>query len=321
MADFIFGQLGVDIIHLVQSLSSTIPNLFFIIVTNFGNVPFYLVVLSFIYWFISKKTGAHLAAALILFGYVTEVIKGFVGWTRPYLAEPTKVKLIGPAPRGYSFPSGHSQSTGTFWPVLVSRCTDPARRRILIPVAIAFIIIIPFSRVYLGVHYPGDVTFGLLLGLMGAFLYIRYNEAVINAFKDYSDSMLIAILFVLSIVMTLFEIGAVLAGGNDLKIAEPGVLPGMMLGAFVGFLLERKYVKFAQTPPKRFFYATRMIIGGAIVGLLYVIPYFVLGIFKGDYFIILRHFVELSLVGLGIAALAPYVFNKFEAYWLGRNTS
>ena len=236
MSDFIFGQLGVDIIHFVQSFSSTIPNLFFIIITNFGDVPFYVVALALIYWLVSKKTGAHLAAALIIFGYVTEVIKGFVGWTRPFLADPTEVKLIGPTPKGYSFPSGHSQSTGTFWPVLISRCTDPARKKVLIPVGIFFLIVIPFSRVYLGVHYPGDVTFGVLLGLLGALLYIKYNEAVINVFKDYSDTTLIGIIVVLSIIMTFFEIGAILLGGNSIKIAEPGVIPGMMLGAFVGFI-------------------------------------------------------------------------------------
>lgn len=320
MADFIFGQLGVDIIHFVQSFSSTIPNLFFIIITNFGNVPFYLVALAFIYWFISKKTGAHLAAALLIFGYVTEVIKGFVGWKRPFQSyNPPEVKLIGPTPTGYSFPSGHSQSTGTFWPVLVSRFTEPAQRKILVPIAIFFIIIIPFSRVYLGVHYPGDVTFGLLLGLVGAFLYIRYNEVVINYFKDYSDASLIAIIFVLSIVMTLFEIGAVLVGGNKLSVAEPGVLPGMMLGAFVGFILERKYLNFSEKPTERLFYVTRIIIGGVVCVLAYIIPHFIIGVFQGDYFTILRHFVELTLVGFGIAFLAPYAFTKFEDYWTRRN--
>ncbi len=319
MSDFIFGQLGVDIIHFVQSFSSPIPNLFFIIITNFGDVPFYLVALALIYWLVSKKTGAHLAAALIIFGYVTELIKGFVGWTRPFLADPSKVKLIGPTPKGYSFPSGHSQSTGTFWPVLVSRCTDPARKKILVPVAIFFIIVIPFSRVYLGVHYPGDVTFGVVMGLIGAFLYIKYNQTVIDVFKDYSEATLIGIIFVLSILMTLLEIAGVLAGGNSLKIAEPGILPGMMLGAFTGFLLENKYVKFVQTPTQTLFYVTRIVIGGVVVGISYVIPHFVLGIFTGDYFDILRHFVEFTLIGFGIAVVTPYIFTKFEEYWTRRS--
>lgn len=321
MSDFIFGQLGVQISHFVQSFSSTIPNLFFIIITNFGNVPFYLVALAFIYWFVSKKTGAHLAAALLIFGYVTEVIKGFVGWTRPYLADPSQVKLIGPAPTGYSFPSGHSQSTGTFWPVLVHQFKEPKVRKILIPVSIFFIIIIPFSRVYLGVHYPGDVTFGLLLGLVGAFLYIRYNQDFIDYFKQFSFNVLIGLTFVVSILMLIFEVGAVLVAGNSLQIAEPGVLPGMLLGALTGFLVEQKYVNFSEKPVQNIFYVTRIIIGSLIVVILFAVPHFIIGIFTGDYFTILRHFVELSFVGFGIAVAGPYGFTKFEEYWLRRTNS
>ncbi len=322
MSDFIFGQLGVDIIHFVQSFSNPVFNVFFIIITNFGNVPFYLVVIALIYWFVSKKMAAHLAAALIIFGYITEVIKGFVGWKRPYQTYSSpEIKLIGPAPTGYSFPSGHSQSTGTFWPVLVHFCTDPRRRKVLIPLSIFFIIIIPFSRVYLGVHYPGDVTFGLLLGLVGAFLYIRYNQAVIDYFKKYDLSILIVIIVVVSIVLALFEISAVLLGGNNLHTAEPGVLPGMFLGALVGFLLEQKYLNFEQNPSLPIFYFSRIIIGGIIVVILYAIPHFSLNIFTGDYFEILRHFVELTFVGLGIAFIGPYGFIKFEEYWLRRSKS
>ena len=321
MSDFLFGQLGVSISHFVQSFSNPILNLFFEIITNFGDVPFYLVALALIYWLVSKKTGAHLAAALIIFGYVTEVIKGFVGWTRPYLSEPSEVKLIGPAPKGYSFPSGHSQSTGTFWPVLVHQCTDPTRKKILIPVAIFFLIVIPFSRVYLGVHYPGDVTFGLVLGLLGAFLYIKYNQVVIDTFKEWNEVTLIGLIFLLSVVLTLFEIGAVLAGENSLAIAEPGILPGMMLGAFAGFLLENKYLNFIQKPSQTLFYGTRLVIGGLTVAFLYVLAHFAFVFFKGDYFVILRHFSEFTLIGLGIAFIGPFIFTKFEEYWSRRTAT
>lgn len=319
MNDFIFGQLGVQIIHFVQSFSSTIPDLFFIIITNFGNVPFYLVILALIYWFVSKKIGAHLAAALIIFGYFTELIKAYVGWTRPYIAEPSEVKLIGPKPIGYSFPSGHAQSTGTFWPVLINRCTDPRRRKILIPIAVAFLIIIPFSRVYLGVHYPGDVTFGLLFGLLGAFLYIKLNEQVINIFKDIDINVLIAIIIILSIIMTLAEIAVTQLGRNSLSIATPGYLPGMFLGTLVGFLLENKFVKFVQQPEQKLFYLTRIVIGSVIVAFLFILMYLLFIFSSNDYLVILKHYLEFSFVGLGIAFIGPYGFTQFEEYWLRRS--
>lgn len=321
MSDFIFGQMGVEVQHFIQSFANPIFNLFFIIITNFGDVPFYLVVLAIIYWLVNKKTGAHLAAALIIFGYVTEVIKGFVGWIRPYLADPSQVELIGPKPSGYSFPSGHSQSTGTFWPVLVSRYPEKNIRKFLFPLAIAFIIIIPFSRVYLGVHYPGDVIFGLLFGLVGSFFYIRYNQQVINFFKQFNDTTLISLIIIISVFMTIFETEAVIIGNNSLQIAEPGILPGMFLGAFVGFLLENKYVKFNDKPSKPMFYVSRIIIGSLVVAILFIVPYFLFKLFKDDYFIIIGHFIEFACIGLGIAVVGPFAFTKFEEYITRRNNS
>lgn len=318
MTDFLFDKIGVDIIHFIQSFSNPLLDTFFRVITNFGDVPFYLVALALIYWLYSKKTGAHLAAALIIFGFVTQIIKGVVGWTRPYQQVPSDAKAISTA-TGYSFPSGHSQSTGTFWPVAVHFCTDNTRKKILTILGIVAIFLIPFSRVYLGVHYPGDVVFGLALGLVGAFLYIKLNQPIIDIFKEKDTKMLLSIAVVLGILMLVVEISSTLLSGHDLVISEPGVLSGMFLGAFTGFILENRFLNFNEKPTLRFYYFTRIVIGLITVVLCYGVPHLFFTFFDGVYIVILRHFVELSLVGFGIAFLGPYVFTKFENYWSTRN--
>ena len=318
MTDFLFGQFGVDIIHFVQSFSSQILDLFFKIYTNFGNVPFYVVALALIYWLYSKKMGAHLAAASLVFGYMTMIIKGYVGWTRPYLQNPPDARGISTA-TGYSFPSGHSQSTGTFWPVLVNQITNPSAKKTFTVIGIVMIILIPFSRVYLGVHYPGDVTFGLLLGLIGAYLYIKLNQTVIEHFKDMETNKLIILVIVIGLTMFVGVITATLVGGNDLAFSDAGVISGMFIGAFAGFILENKYLNFNEKPSEQLFYFTRLVIGGVITVLCYGIPHVIFGLFDGIYFLLIRHFIELILVGLSIALLSPYAFTKFEDYWTERN--
>jgi len=63
-------------------------------------------------------------------------------------------------PNGYSFPSTHT--TFAFALAVVLSSKEPKMKKIFFSLAI----LIAFSRVYLGYHYPGDVLAGAILGLL-----------------------------------------------------------------------------------------------------------------------------------------------------------
>jgi undecaprenyl-diphosphatase len=69
-----------------------------------------------------------------------------------------------PLPRSQSFPSGHAFFAASFFgglAILASgRLRNPVLRAIVWAAAISLILLIGFSRVYLGVHYPSDVLAG-----------------------------------------------------------------------------------------------------------------------------------------------------------------
>ena len=163
MTDIIFGETGLTIINLVQSVSFDLLDLFFIIFTSLGTIFFYVFIVSIIYWMVSKKAGINLAAILIINGWLNIMIKNLVGWPRPYLAHPDKVKFISQA-SGYSFPSGHSQSTSAFWSSILYYFKQNSHRKQIFTVSTLFFILIPISRVYLAVHYPSDVIVGFIFG-------------------------------------------------------------------------------------------------------------------------------------------------------------
>ena len=82
-----------------------------------------------------------------------------------------------PAPAsGYSFPSGHATFSSAFVVALVVLTWHTAARWPVLVLGIAFVALIGFSRVYLGVHYPSDIAAGWMLSLawvMGVRAVIR----------------------------------------------------------------------------------------------------------------------------------------------------
>ncbi len=108
------------------------------------------------YWL--GRLGLSVPGCILL----NEVLKYLFHRSRPALAHPL-VKL-----ESYSFPSGHAVSATVFYGfVAILLCSSvPSRvRRVVIRLgAIALILAVGFSRVYLGVHYPTDVLGGMFEG-------------------------------------------------------------------------------------------------------------------------------------------------------------
>ena len=135
---------------------------FFVTVTRLGNVGFIWIVLTAIL-LISKKTrkiGCMVALSLLGSLIINNLIlKNLVARTRPYEIINGLIPLI-EKPSDYSFPSGHTASSFAAASILYRKLP----KQFGIPVLI-LAILISFSRLYLGVHYPSDVLFGIISGV------------------------------------------------------------------------------------------------------------------------------------------------------------
>jgi undecaprenyl-diphosphatase len=110
------------------------------------------------------------AVPVTLVESVGYLVKRSIGRPRPPVADPSLERQI-PLPLSKSFPSSHASmalvgvfTVGTLYPGAV-------------PWLIALAAVLCLSRVYLGVHYLGDVIGGLLFGLIVGGLWVALVRA------------------------------------------------------------------------------------------------------------------------------------------------
>jgi undecaprenyl-diphosphatase len=113
-----------------------------------------------------KATRAVVPALWLATATVEHPIKKWFRRRRPFISLIEAI-IVGRKPGSYSFPSGHSAAA--FAGALLLAREYPANARSFFGLAS----LVAFSRIYLGVHYPGDVLSGSLLGMVLARIYSR----------------------------------------------------------------------------------------------------------------------------------------------------
>ena len=118
-----------------------------------------------------KATRAVAPALWLATATVEHPIKKWFRRRRPFISLIEAI-IVGRKPGSYSFPSGHSAAA--FAGALLLAREYPAGARGFFGLAS----LVAFSRIYLGVHYPGDVLSGSLLGMVLAKIYWRLLHKV-----------------------------------------------------------------------------------------------------------------------------------------------
>ena len=159
--------LDVRIVNwLADQASATLTPLAFLI-TTFGSPLFitFVVLAGAIASYVRFKSTRLVCLFLAVgigAGAVMSLLKVIFHRARPVMAHPLDHEV------GFSFPSGHATMSAALYGLLILLVVTNVKRRwlrITLSVLLsALIFAIAVSRIYLGVHYPVDVTGGVCLG-------------------------------------------------------------------------------------------------------------------------------------------------------------
>ncbi len=157
-------------LYLLEKIRNPVLDFVFSLITHIGEETVFLVLALLFFWCIGKREGYYMLIVGLVGTVINQMAKLIFKIPRPWVRDPnfTIVESARAEATGYSFPSGHTQNVaGTFGSV--ARGSGKKLVRILSTV---IIVLVAFSRMYLGVHTPLDV--GVSLVIAAALVFALY---------------------------------------------------------------------------------------------------------------------------------------------------
>ena len=239
-----------EFLRLLEASRTPAVTAFMAAITYLGDETVFMVLAITVFWCVSKRQGYYVFAVGLGGTVVNQWLKLIFRIPRPWVLDPsfTIVESARGAATGYSFPSGHTQNiVGTLGCIAVAN-----RQKWLRICCAVFIILVPFSRMYLGVHTPLDVGVSfacavvLVIALWPCF---RGDEQF-----DKNVKAVLCGLLVLSVCYAVWVNVTAFPADVDADNLEHGMkngwtLLGCVLGLCVSYYVDEKKLHFDTKAP------------------------------------------------------------------------
>lgn len=232
-------------LYFLEGIRNPFLDTFFSLVTMLGEETIFIVVGLLFFWCINKKDGYYILSVGFIGTVLNQFLKLLFRVPRPWVRDPnfTIVESAREAATGYSFPSGHTQiSVGTYGSIAYI-----AKNKIVRILTILACVLVPLSRMYLGVHTPADVGVSLVLGLLLVFLLPPVIEKAVNDRKFMR--IFLASMVVLSVAFLIFVYVYPFPADVDADNLTHGIensykILGCILGLWVAYEVDESYTHF-----------------------------------------------------------------------------
>lgn len=232
-----------EFLYFLEELRTPIIDHFMLIITQLGEETAFLVAALIIFWCVDKYIGYYILSVGFLGTLTNQFMKLWFRIPRPWIIDEnfTILEQAREAASGYSFPSGHTQSAvGTFGAIAYTQ-----KRHWIRGLAIGISILVPLSRMYIGVHTPLDVCVAAIM----AILLVVVLKPIIVDKRERFMPLLLVIMSMVSVGYLAFVESHQFPSDVDIHNLESGIKNGYtMIGALMGlivvYIVDERWRKF-----------------------------------------------------------------------------
>lgn len=218
-------------LYFLEGLRNPVLDKLMLTVTHLGEETAFLVLALIVFWCVDKYQGYYMLGVGLFGNMANQFLKITCRIPRPWVRDPNFTALAAAVPEagGYSFPSGHSQTAvGSFGCIAATQ-----KNKIIRCVCFAVMVLVPVSRMYVGVHTPADVLVGSAMALV---MVLAFRPLMLNGKKRIP--WVFAALLVLSICYLMYVERYPFPADMDAHNYDSAVKNGYtFLGCFAGILV------------------------------------------------------------------------------------
>ena len=231
-----------------------------LLVTQLGEETAFLAIALILFWCVDKYKGYFILAVGFLGTLTNQFLKLWFRIPRPWVMDPefTILEQAREAASGYSFPSGHTQSAvGTFGGIAAT-----TKNRLIRGLAICAAVLVPFSRMYIGVHTPLDVFVSIAI----AIVLIAVLRPIVLECPSKTLPVIFGIMIVCGVGFLAFVELFPFPADIDTHNLESGyknayTLLGSLLGLVIVYIVDEKWLHF---PVKAVWWAQILKVAGGL---------------------------------------------------------
>ncbi len=228
---------GNQVIVSIQTIHNPALDGLFNAITFLGEVEFFLLIFPFVIWVVNKSAGLHLAYLVLISITFNTWAKLLINHPRPFewpSAATSPVLKLNQKASGPGIPSGHTQTSLVLWFYLAHQL----RQGWFWVIAAILFVLVSFSRVYLGVHFPTDLLGGAILGLIILLLFVKFEPQITALLLNRSLRLQIGLAIVVPLLIIFIH-------PHPDTMATVSTMGGFSLG----IIFERQQVNFQATGP------------------------------------------------------------------------